>query len=113
MCRRPEPGRESINSFVNRALPVIFYFVGYVSVVLGVLYLITPVGSLPTFMGGIHHGRLAYHTKRADVALILGLIILAASTWLFRRSIARVREHQYFRLDPSAMDDRSTEDDFV
>lgn len=102
-----------MSKFVDRTLPLTLFVVGFALVVVGVLYLVTPVEALPSFLGGIHHGRIAYHTKRADATLILGVISLAVSTWLFRRSIARVREHRYLPLDPHAIDDRTTEEDLV
>ena len=78
--------------FVVRALPLALFIAGFALLVVGVLYLITPVEALPTFLGGslrsgLHAGN--YHTKRADVALFLGLGCLAASWWLYPRTVWR------------------------
>jgi hypothetical protein len=78
---------------------------------LGILYLITPVASLPTFLGGIHHGQLhadAYRTRRADVALFLGVLALITSGWLAARTVGILRERQYGRVAaPFLQDDGS------
>ena len=79
--------------FVGRSLQLALFVVGFTLFVVGVLYLITPVEALPSFLGGIHREALhagAYRTKRADVALILGILALIASAWLYRRSVLRV-----------------------
>ena len=78
--------------FVVRALPLALFIAGFALLVVGVLYLITPVEALPTFLGGslrasLHAGN--YHTKRADVALFLGVGCLVASGWLYSRSVWR------------------------
>jgi hypothetical protein len=78
-----------MNRLVIRMLPLALFVVGFVLFVIGVLYLITPVEGLPAFLGGIHRDGFhadAYHTKRADVALILGVLTLIASWWLYARS---------------------------
>ena len=78
--------------FVVRAFPLALFIAGFALLVVGVLYLITPVEALPTFLGGslrasLHAGN--YHTKRADVALFLGVGCLVASGWLYPRSVWR------------------------
>jgi hypothetical protein len=78
---------------VARTLPLALFVAGFMLFVVGVLYLITPVEALPAFLGGIHRNGLhadAYRTKRADVALILGVLLLAASWWIYTRSVARL-----------------------
>jgi hypothetical protein len=89
---------------VGRSFQLALFVAGFVLSVIGVLYLITPVEALPSFLGGMHHDGLragAYHTKRADVALILGILALIVSGWLYARSAARIREHQYSPADSS------------
>ncbi len=78
--------------FIVRALPLVLFIAGFALFVVGVLYLITPVEALPTFLGGslragLHAGN--YHTKRADVALFLGVGCLVASGWLYPRTVWR------------------------
>ena len=78
--------------FVVRALPLALFIAGFALLVVGVLYLITPVEAVPRFLGGslragLHAGN--YHTKRADVSLILGVGCLVASGWLYPRSVWR------------------------
>ncbi len=78
--------------FVVRSFPLALFIAGFALLVVGVLYLITPVEALPTFLGGslrasLHAGN--YHTKRADVALFLGVGCLVASGWLYSRSVWR------------------------
>ena len=81
-----------MNRVVRRALLLALFVGGFMLFVVGVLYLITPVEALPAFLGGIHREGLhadAYRTKRADVALIVGVLFLIASAWFFARSAAR------------------------
>jgi hypothetical protein len=82
----------------SRIIPMALFIAGFVLIVIGVLYLITPLDGLPSFLGGIHHGGLhaseAHRTKRADVALFLGILTLIASWWIYARSIP---EPQYAR----------------
>ena len=75
-----------------RAFPLVLFIAGFALLVVGVLYLITPVEALPRFLGGslragLHAG--IYHTKRADVALFLGVGCLIASGWLYPRTVWR------------------------
>jgi len=77
---------------VVRAFPLALFIAGFALFVVGVLYLITPVEALPRFLGGSLHAGLHagnYHTKRADVALFLGVGCLVASGWLYTRSVWR------------------------
>jgi hypothetical protein len=77
----------------SRTLLLTLFVTGFVLFVVGVLYLITPVESLPAFLGGIHRGGLhadAYRTKRANVALIVGVVALITCWWLYARSAARL-----------------------
>jgi hypothetical protein len=81
-----------VRRFVVRALPLALFIAGFALLVVGVLYLITPVEAVPTFLGGslragLHAGN--YHTKRADVSLILGVGCLVASWWLYPRTVWR------------------------
>ena len=74
------------------------FMAGFALMVVGVLYLFTPVESLPSILGGLHHGGNhagAYRTKRADVALILGVLTLIACVWLSVRSAPVLREQRY------------------
>jgi divalent metal cation (Fe/Co/Zn/Cd) transporter len=78
---------------VGRTIQVALFITGFALIVIGVLYLMTPVEALPSVLGGMRHGGIhagAYHTKRADVGLILGIVALIASGWLYARS-SRIR----------------------
>jgi hypothetical protein len=96
---------------VSRILFLALFLAGCGLTALGIIYLITPVASLPTFLGGIHHGQLhsdAYRTRRADVALILGVLALITSGWLAARTVGILRERQYGRVaTPTLRDDGS------
>lgn len=89
----------------SRTLLLALLITGFVLIVIGVLYLITPMDALPSFLGGPRHGGFrpdARHTKRAGAALALGALALTATGWLFARSVARLREQRYVgRGDPS------------
>jgi drug/metabolite transporter (DMT)-like permease len=86
-----------MDRFLNRILPMALYVIGAVLGIIGVLYLVTPAASLPSFLGGIHHPGV-YHTKRADVALILGVLALGAAWILYVRSIRHLRLREFERL---------------
>jgi hypothetical protein len=82
-----------MNRLISRTFLLALFVTGFVLFVLGVLYLITPVEALPSFLGGVHREGLrtgAFRTKRADVALILGTLFLIASWWLYARSTPRL-----------------------
>ena len=88
---------------VSRTFHLTLFIIGFTLSVVGVLYLITPAEALPSFLGGMHHEGLhagTYHTKRADIALILGVFTLIASGWLYARS-ARLREPVWVPNDAS------------
>jgi hypothetical protein len=90
--------------FVSRGLALALFSMGFVLLVLGVLYLITPAEALPGFLGGIQRKGLhahAYRTKRADVALILEVLLLTASWWVYRRSVERPSLPERITEDPS------------
>ena len=94
-----------------RAFPLVLFIAGFGLLVVGVLYLITPVEALPRFLGGslragLHAGN--YHTKRADVALFLGLGCLVASGWLYARSVQR--PSTVVQIPPSVNLERSEAD---
>jgi hypothetical protein len=82
-----------MRGFVSRGLPLALFSIGFVLLVVGVLYLITPAEALPGFLGGIQRNGLhadAYRTKRADVALLLGVLLLTASWGVYARSVERL-----------------------
>jgi hypothetical protein len=90
--------------FVSRGLPLALFVVGFALLVIGVLYLITPVEALPAFLGGIQRHGLhadAYRTKRADLALILGVLLLIASWRFYRRSVERLPKPEHLSEDSS------------
>lgn len=89
-----------VNRLTSRTLLLALLIAGFILIVIGVLYLVTPMDALPSFLGGPRHGGFrpdARHTKRAAAALTLGVLTLTATGWLFARSVARLREHRYVR----------------
>lgn len=89
-----------MNRLSSRTLLLALLITGFVLIVIGVLYLITPMDALPSFLGGPRHGGFrpdAHHTKRAAAALVLGVLTLTATGWLFASSVARLREQRYVR----------------
>ena len=96
-----------MSRFVSRTFLTALFMAGFALMVVGVLYLFTPVESLPSFLGGLHRGGIhagAYRTKRADVALILGVLTLIACAWLSGRSVPVLREQRYARRGASSLE---------
>lgn len=55
---------------------LILAVLGILALVAGILYLIEPVGSLPTFFPGyVAHGHVHHHT-RGYIAIAVGIILL-------------------------------------
>ena len=100
--------------FVVRGFPLALFIAGFALFVVGVLYLITPVEALPRFLGGSLRAGLHaenYHTKRADVALFLGVGCLVATGWLYPKSVWRrggPSEHVPGRGDGELISDTET-----
>lgn len=98
---RLDPGEVShMIRLTSRTLLMALFITGFLLLVIGVLYLVTPVDALPSFLGGPQRGGFhpdAHHTKRAAAALALGVLTLGATAWLFARSVARLREQRYVR----------------
>ena len=66
--------------FVGRSLQLALFVVGFTLFVVGVLYLITPVEALPSFLGGIHRADVHVEPRfepvqdppEADVLPVIG-----------------------------------------
>ena len=56
--------------------------VGLLLVILGIIYLTTAAGSLPSFIPGHINDSTGHHPLRIGVSLVIGLILLAAAWWL-------------------------------
>ena len=73
---------------MSRLVRIILVVLGILAVIVGILYLVEPVGSLPSFFPGyVAHGKIHHHT-RGYVAIAVGvvLIIIAAVVGRSRRS---------------------------
>jgi hypothetical protein len=61
---------------MSRLVRIVLAVVGLVAVIVGILYLAEPVGSLPTFFPGyVAHGTIHHHT-RGYIAIAVGVILL-------------------------------------
>jgi hypothetical protein len=71
---------------------VVLAVVGLVAVVVGILYLVEPVGSLPAFFPGyVAHGTIHHHT-RGYIAIAVGVILLIVAA-----VAGRSRRGDYYR----------------
>ena len=71
---------------------VVLAVVGLVAVVVGILYLVEPVGSLPAFFPGyVAHGHIHHHT-RGYIAIAVGVILLIVAA-----VAGRSRRSDYYR----------------
>jgi len=55
--------------------------IGVLAVVAGVIYLTVEAKSLPSILGTLHH-TTSHRSLRGIVALLVGLVLLAAAGWL-------------------------------
>ena len=58
----------------KRILMVLFIVIGVALIALGVYYVVTPAGSLPSFFPGHLAGSAHKHLKHGLVALVLGIV---------------------------------------
>jgi uncharacterized membrane protein HdeD (DUF308 family) len=55
---------------------VVLVVLGVLAVVVGIIYLVEPVGSLPSFFPGhVAHGHIHHHT-RGYIAIAIGIVLL-------------------------------------
>lgn len=61
---------------MSRSLMVVLVVLGILAVVVGIIYLVEPIHSLPSFFpGSAPHGR-GHHHIRGYVAIVVGIILL-------------------------------------
>jgi hypothetical protein len=75
------------------AVAVILAIIGVLAIVVGIIFLVEPAKSLPSFLGTITHPASrasAHRTTRGAVALVIGVVCLIAA-WLVNRTGRRAR----------------------
>jgi uncharacterized membrane protein HdeD (DUF308 family) len=61
---------------MSRLLMVLLIVLGILAVVAGIIYLVEPIHSLPSFFpGSAHHGQ-GHHHIRGYIAIVVGIILL-------------------------------------
>jgi hypothetical protein len=76
---------------MSRLLVVVLVIIGIVAVVVGVIYLIEPVHSLPSFFPGYAAHSKIHHHDRGYAAIGVGVILLIIAALVGRSS----RRHAY------------------
>ena len=66
----------------RRVGALILAIVGVLLLILALIYVVTPAGSLPSFIPGHIQGSTGHHPLRAGVALVVGLVLLGGAWWL-------------------------------
>ena len=61
---------------------LVLAIIGILFIILGLIYLVTSAGSLPSFIPGHINGSTGHHPLRTGVALIVGLVLLGGAWWL-------------------------------
>lgn len=61
---------------------LILAIIGILLLILAVIYLVTPAGSLPSFIPGHIDGSTGHHPLRIGIALVVGLVLLGGAWWL-------------------------------
>lgn len=60
---------------------VVVAIVGILLVIVGIIYLTTAAGSLPSFIPGHLAGSTGHHPLRAGGTIVIGLILLVLAWW--------------------------------
>jgi amino acid permease len=66
----------------RRVGALILAIVGILLLILALIYVVIPAGSLPSFVPGHIQGSTGHHPLRAGVALVVGLVLLGGAWWL-------------------------------
>ena len=61
---------------------LVLAIVGILLIILGLIYVVTAAGSLPSFIPGHIAGSTGHHPLRVGVALVVGLVLLGGAWWL-------------------------------
>ena len=61
---------------------LVLAIIGILFIILGLIYLVTSAGSLPSFIPGHINGSTGHHPLRTGVARIVGLVLLGGAWWL-------------------------------
>ena len=69
-----------------RAVAVVAALLGLVSLVLAVVYFLTPAASLPSFLPGFQPGEAAIHVKHAIGSLVAAIAFFVVAGFLGRRA---------------------------
>jgi uncharacterized membrane protein YphA (DoxX/SURF4 family) len=79
---------------MSRLVRFVLVLLGILAVVVGVIYLVEPIHSLPSFFPGhAPHGQ-GYHHIRGYIAIAVGIILLILAG-IVRRSRRRRRRRRY------------------
>jgi hypothetical protein len=68
----------------RRPIAIVLGIIGALFIILGIVYLAVPAGSLPSILGHTHPAN-GHHSVRMAVSFVLGVILLAAA-WFVNRS---------------------------
>ncbi len=70
----------------RRVLAVILVIVGILAIIAGVIYLVVPAHSLPSFVPGHMAGVTAKHRTRGVAGILLGVVLVVIGAVLGRTS---------------------------
>jgi hypothetical protein len=69
----------------KRLVALVLAIIGALGIILGIVYIAVPAGSLPAFMGATHPAN-GHHTVRMATALVIGIVCLAAAWYVNKGS---------------------------
>jgi amino acid permease len=70
----------------RRAIAFVVLVVGIVALIAGVIYLVVPAGSLPSFIPGHLAGVTHKHTNRGMAGIGVGIVLVVLAVLLGRKS---------------------------
>ncbi len=74
-----------VQSGSRRPIAIVLGIIGLLFIILGIVYLAVPAGSLPSILGHTHPVN-GHHSVRMAVSFVLGVILLAAAWFVSRGS---------------------------